>query len=107
MSTSTIVLSGSSVRLTRVCASLVLLTSFTAPAIAADGVKKSDVTYTKDVSRIVEERCQTCHHKGTAAPFSLLTYEDAKNKANRIREAVTANRMPPWHADPNHGKFSN
>ena len=107
MRTSTIVLPGSSVRLTRVCASVVLLSSFSAPAFAADGVKKSDVTYTKDVSRIVAERCQTCHHKGTAAPFSLLTFEDAKNKANRIREAVAANRMPPWHADPNHGKFSN
>jgi Copper type II ascorbate-dependent monooxygenase, C-terminal domain len=107
MRTSTIVLSGSSVRLSKVCASFALIASFAGPALAADGVKKSDVTYTKDVSRIVEERCQTCHHKGTAAPFSLLTFEDAKNKANRIREAVTANRMPPWHADPNHGKFSN
>ena len=24
-----------------------------------------------------------------------------------IREVVHDNRMPPWHADPKHGKFSN
>ena len=65
------------------------------------------VTYTKHVSRILQERCQTCHHKGTAAPFSLLTFDDVKRKAKPIRDAVSDNRMPPWHADPNHNKFSN
>jgi hypothetical protein len=89
------------------CLAGVVLLGMGAAFASADEAKKPEVTYTKDVSRIVEERCQTCHHKGTAAPFSLLTFEDAKNKANRIREAVTANRMPPWHADPNHNKFSN
>ncbi len=95
-------------RMARICSSLVLLLGAGASfASASDKVKKPDVTYAKDVSRIVQERCQTCHHKGTAAPFSLLTFEDVKRKAKGIRDAVADNRMPPWHADPHFNKFSN
>ena len=36
-----------------------------------------------------------------------MTYEDAKKRTSRIREAVLEERMPPWHADPRHGKFAN
>src|SRR5205085_449155 len=45
------------------------------------GAKKSaktGVTYSKDVARIMQQRCQGCHRPDEAAPFSLLTYEDAK-----------------------------
>lgn len=65
------------------------------------------ITYASHVSKILTERCQNCHHKGTAAPFSLLTYDDAVNWSAMIREVVTEKRMPPWHADPRFGKFSN
>jgi len=78
-----------------------------APAGDAAKKEKPSVTYARDISRIVQDRCQTCHHPGTAAPFSLLTYEQAKHWAEPIREAVVDKRMPPWHADPKHGKFSN
>jgi hypothetical protein len=37
----------------------------------------------------------------------LLTYEDASSWAEMIREVVKSKRMPPWHADPSHGKFLN
>src|SRR5437762_1741004 len=37
----------------------------------------------------------------------LLTYDDASSWAETIREVVAENRMPPWFADPSHGKFSN
>src|SRR5262245_59211524 len=69
--------------------------------------KKEPFTYAKQVSRILQDRCQTCHHPGTAAPFSLLTYDDAVNWAETIREVVVDKRMPPWHADPHYGSFSN
>jgi hypothetical protein len=68
---------------------------------------KQPITYAKQVSRIIQERCQTCHHPGTAAPFSLTTYEDAVNWSDTIREVLTEKRMPPWHADPKYGHFSN
>jgi hypothetical protein len=68
---------------------------------------KETVTYCGQVARILQENCQVCHHPGTAAPFSLLSYEDAVKWADSIREAVTEKRMPPWHADPHYGKFAN
>jgi hypothetical protein len=64
-------------------------------------------TYAKDVARIVRDNCETCHHPGTAAPFSLTTYDDAVKWGENIREAVSERRMPPWFADPRYGKFSN
>jgi peroxiredoxin len=68
---------------------------------------KGGVTYAKHVSRIVQQRCQECHRPGEIGPFALLTYQDAKDWASTIREVVQEQRMPPWHADPRHGKFSN
>ena len=78
-----------------------LLTALDAPPPPAP------VTYSEQVSRIIQEKCQKCHHPGTAAPFSLLTYDDAVNWSAMIKEVVHDRRMPPWHADPRHGSFSN
>ena len=39
--------------------------------------------------------------------MSLLTYQDARPWARSIRERVSLGEMPPWHADPAHGKFLN
>jgi hypothetical protein len=44
---------------------------------------------------------------GEIGPFSLLTYEDARDWADTIREVVVEQRMPPWYADPRYGKFAN
>lgn len=65
------------------------------------------VTFHKDVEPILQQRCQECHHAGTAAPFSLLTYDDAVNWSAMIKEVVQERRMPPWHADPRYSHFSN
>ena len=68
---------------------------------------KLDVTYCKQVARLFQKRRQECHRPGEIAPFSLSTYDDARKREARIREAVLEQRMPPWHADPRHGEFSN
>lgn len=73
------------------------------PKRSADGA----VTFNKHVSLILQNHCQECHHPGTAAPFSLLTYDDAVNWSAMLKEVVLERRMPPWHADPRHGHFSN
>jgi hypothetical protein len=39
--------------------------------------------------------------------MSLLGYDDAVAWNETIREVVRERRMPPWHADPSHGKFEN
>jgi hypothetical protein len=64
-------------------------------------------TFSKDVAPLVQQHCQTCHRPGEAAPFSLLSYKEARPWASSIKEAVTLRKMPPWYADPHYGKFSN
>jgi len=65
------------------------------------------VTFSKDVAPVLQKNCQTCHRPGEAAPFSLLTYEQARPWAKAMKEAVRLKKMPPWFADPHYGKFSN
>lgn len=65
------------------------------------------VTFTKDVAPIIYENCAGCHRPGEIAPMSLLTYRQARPWAKSIREKVLDRSMPPWHADPAHGKFKN
>jgi peroxiredoxin len=65
------------------------------------------VTYAKEVSRIVQKNCQECHRPGQIGPMALLTYDDAAAWSEMIREVVVEKRMPPWYADPKHGKFLN
>src|SRR5688572_29657987 len=64
-------------------------------------------TFHKDVLPILQKNCQGCHRPGEAAPFSLLTYAEARPWAKAIRESVRLKRMPPWFADPHVGKFAN
>lgn len=68
---------------------------------------RPQVTFTKDVAPILEKNCQSCHRPGEAAPFSLLTYEQARPWAKAMKEAVRLKKMPPWFADPHYGTFSN
>jgi hypothetical protein len=68
---------------------------------------KGGVTFTKDVAPVLEKNCQGCHRPGEAAPFSLLTYEQARPWAKAMKEAVRLKKMPPWFADPHYGSFSN
>jgi mono/diheme cytochrome c family protein len=68
---------------------------------------KKDVTYAKEVSRVLQKNCQGCHRPGEVAPFALMNYDDAVAKAHQIKEVVLERRMPPWHADPRYGKFKN
>ena len=68
---------------------------------------KGTVTYTKQVSRILRDRCVSCHRPGEIAPFSLTDYRQAAGWSSMIAEVVNEGRMPPWHASPDHGKFAN
>ncbi len=65
------------------------------------------ITYCNQVSRILQEKCQTCHRPGAAAPFSLLEPDTAVHWSEMIKQVVLERRMPPWHADSRYGKFSN
>jgi peroxiredoxin len=67
----------------------------------------ADVTFWRDVAPIVHRHCVECHRPGQAGPMSLLSADEAKGWAPMIAEVVGDGRMPPWHADPRHGRFRN
>ncbi|MEO8494927.1 MAG: redoxin domain-containing protein [Planctomycetota bacterium] len=67
----------------------------------------ASVTYSKQVVRILQRQCVECHRPGEIAPFSLTNYEEVVGWADTIAEVIQEQRMPPWHADPRHGRFKN
>ena len=67
----------------------------------------ADVTYAEHVAPILNRRCVECHHAGDIAPFARTSYDEASGWAETIAEVVAEGRMPPWHANPAYGKFSN
>jgi hypothetical protein len=76
-----------------------LAASVVLPAIAAAADSSPAATFAKDVAPIFVEKCQECHRRGTAAPMSLTTYEEARPWAKSIRQRVITRNMPPWHLD--------
>jgi hypothetical protein len=64
-------------------------------------------TFTKDIAPILQRSCQTCHHNGSIAPMSLVTYEEVRPYAraikNRTGQGPRAGVMPPWFVDKSVG----
>ena len=67
----------------------------------------TELTWTRDVSRIVHRRCAGCHRAGGAAPMPLTTYDEARPWAAAIKHEVLTRRMPPWGAVKGFGAFRN
>jgi len=57
----------------------------------------AQVTFTKDVAPIFQEKCEACHRPDSIAPMSLVNYEEARPWAKAIKSRVAAREMPPWH----------
>ncbi|MFO0946802.1 MAG: redoxin domain-containing protein [Planctomycetota bacterium] len=66
-----------------------------------------EVTYSKHIAKIFNERCVECHRPGEIAPFNLTKYEEVVGWGDTIVEVTEERRMPPWHADPAYGHFRN
>jgi hypothetical protein len=63
-------------------------------------------TFSKEVSRIFQAHCDSCHHPGDVGPFSLMTYRDALLHAAAIKYMTQTRQMPPWKPSPNCGEFA-
>ncbi|MCA0376800.1 MAG: hypothetical protein LCH84_14200 [Gemmatimonadetes bacterium] len=70
-----------------------------ASLVAVPALHAQTPTYARDVAPIFQSRCQECHQPGSIAPMSLLTYDDARKYARRIKAKVEQRLMPPWHID--------
>jgi hypothetical protein len=60
----------------------------------------SKYTYNEHVFPILRDRCGSCHYLGGPAPMSLVDYLEAVPWSESMREALIAQKMPPWYADP-------
>ena len=57
------------------------------------------ITFTKDVAPVLQQKCQVCHQPDSIGPMPLITYEDAREYAEKIKRKVSQRLMPPWHID--------
>lgn len=62
-------------------------------------------TFSNEVVRIFQQHCQTCHHEGDIAPFSLVTYAESKPYAAMIKFMTQSRQMPPWKPAEGCGDF--
>src|SRR5580692_2274326 len=86
-----------------------LLLSSGVGSAPANEVRKvaSAPTFYKDVVPILQDKCQSCHRSGEAAPMALVSYEQTRPWAGKMTAAVEMKMMPPWFADPRYGHFVN
>lgn len=74
-------------------------------AIDIDRNPKATISYAKEIVPILRERCMGCHRPRDIAPWSMDSYEVVKGWSRMMREVIATKRMPPWHADPQIGRF--
>lgn len=69
--------------------------------------ENAKVTYSNQIARLFNQRCVECHREGQIAPFAMTQYDEVAGWGEMIAEVIREQRMPPWHANPAHGQFSN
>ena len=63
--------------------------------------------YATDIVPLLKNRCVKCHSPGDIAPWSMTNHQIVQVYGDLIKDEVLSARMPPWHADPELGHFSN
>ena len=75
--------------------------------VADFGVDAADVTFSADIAPILQRSCETCHRADGGGPMSLVTYDEVRRYASRIRQRTAIRdrmgTMPPWYAEKDIG----
>lgn len=74
--------------------------------LAAHNIGATPVTWNREISRLVYDKCASCHRPGGTA-FSMMTYPDVQPRLVEIKTAVLSRTMPPWGAIKGFGEFRN
>jgi hypothetical protein len=63
--------------------------------------------YSTVIAPLLQTKCVVCHSSENIAPLSFTNHESVVTYAASIKQELLANRMPPFYADPQYGKFHN
>jgi hypothetical protein len=74
--------------------SATLLTAIASTHVQADDPVSTNVSFNREIIRIIQRKCEPCHTAGGLA-FSLSDYRDARAWGRAIREELVEHRMPP------------
>ena len=75
-------------------------------SLAAHNIGATPLTWNREISRLVYDKCASCHRPGGTA-FSMITYPDVQPRVVEIKTAVLSRTMPPWGAIKGFGEFRN
>ncbi|CAM2009889.1 monooxygenase [Acanthopleuribacter pedis] len=63
------------------------------------------LTYSNQISRIINRKCATCHQNGGIGPFPLTNYSETVTYPDLMQLEVSEGRMPPWKASTECSEF--
>ena len=66
-----------------------------------------NLSYAGDIAALLQAKCVRCHSPGNIAPWAMTNYNSVLLNAPYIRQQILEGNMPPWHADPFYGHYSN
>ena len=69
----------------------------------AGSVQAQDITYSRDIAPILQEKCVTCHNPEGIGPMPLQSYQQVSPFAALIKDRTSKRIMPPWHIDTTTG----
>jgi hypothetical protein len=84
--------------------SATLMTAIASPHVQADDPVSTNVSFNREIIRIIQRKCEPCHTSGGLA-FSLSDYRDARAWGRAIREELVEHRMPPPIAARGYGGY--
>lgn len=67
----------------------------------------SAADYSTEIAPLLQAKCITCHSPDNIGSYALTNYASVVSYASKMKDEIMAARMPPWHADPQYGKFQN
>jgi hypothetical protein len=67
----------------------------------------AQISYSETIAPMLLNNCVNCHRAGGIGPWAMTDYTMVKGYSLMMREVLRTKRMPPWHADPAYGHFSN
>jgi tetratricopeptide (TPR) repeat protein/mono/diheme cytochrome c family protein len=82
-----------------------VILAFAAVAVNLTARGVQTPTFTRDIAPLLYARCVPCHQANGDAPFSLVTYDEARRHARQIADVTAKRYMPPWKPGPDSPAF--